>query len=101
MAGRASPGGRPPTGSQPKRERRYFALMALCLALFVSAWAFVRLFSVPLAIGMSVVAALIPPVAVVVANLREESDHWFDEGEDEDGDEGGGEDEDGDGAGGR
>ncbi|MBW1595618.1 DUF3099 domain-containing protein [Streptomyces sp. JJ38] len=90
MVGRASPGGRPPTGSQPKRERRYFALMALCLALFVSAWAFVRLFSVPLAIGMSVVAALIPPVAVVVANLREESDHWFDEGEGEDENEDGG-----------
>ncbi|GAA4661622.1 hypothetical protein GCM10023347_11390 [Streptomyces chumphonensis] len=81
MPDRRPPGGAP-TGTRPRRERRYFALMAVCLTLFVSAWAFVRLFSVPLAIGMCVVAALIPPVAAVVANRREESDRWWDEGGD-------------------
>ncbi len=62
-----------------RRRRRYFALMGLCLALFVGAWAFVRLWSVPLAIAMCVVAMVIPPVAAIVANRREPDDHWWDE----------------------
>lgn len=62
-----------------RRRHRYFALMGLCLALFVSAWAFVRLWSVPLAIGMCVVAMVIPPVAAIVANRREPDDRWWDE----------------------
>ncbi|MCG3040913.1 hypothetical protein L7D48_10090 [Streptomyces sp. S1A] len=53
--------------------------MGLCLALFVGAWAFVRLWSVPLAIAMCVVAMAIPPVAAVVANRREPDDRWWDE----------------------
>jgi hypothetical protein len=32
----------------------------------------VRLFSIPVAIGMSAVAAVIPPIAVVVANRPED-----------------------------
>lgn len=51
-----------------RQRRAYFWLMGTCLTLFVLAWAVVRLFSTPLAIGMSVVAAVIPPVAVIVAN---------------------------------
>ncbi|SFB69694.1 Protein of unknown function [Nocardioides terrae] len=51
------------------RRRTYLALMALCLALFVLAWSVVRLWSTTAAVVMSIVAALIPPIAVVVANL--------------------------------
>nr|WP_199185920.1 DUF3099 domain-containing protein [Streptomyces carminius] len=63
-----------------RRRRRYFALMTLCLLLFVGAWAFVRLWSVPLAIAMCVVAAAIPPVAAVVANRRGPDGRWWGEG---------------------
>jgi hypothetical protein len=62
-----------------RRRRRYFVLMGVCLVLFVSAWGFVRLWSVPLAIGMCVVAMAIPPVAAIVANRREPDDRWWDE----------------------
>jgi len=62
-----------------RRRRRYFALMALCLGLFIGAWGFVRLWSVPLAIAMCVVAMAIPPVAAIVANRREPDDRWWDE----------------------
>jgi hypothetical protein len=62
-----------------RRRRRYFVLMGVCLVLFVSAWGLVRLWSVPLAIGMCVVAMAIPPVAAIVANRREPDDRWWDE----------------------
>jgi hypothetical protein len=48
--------------------RWYFVLMGVCLALIVSAWTVVRLVSVPTAIVMSAVAAVIPPVAAMIAN---------------------------------
>lgn len=44
--------------------------MGICILLIVLAWNLVRLYSVPAAIAMSVVAALIPPVAAIVANGR-------------------------------
>ena len=53
---------------QRVRMRRYLTLMGVCLVLVVLAWTVVRLFSVELAIAMSVVAAVIPPVAAFVAN---------------------------------
>ncbi|MCK1797033.1 hypothetical protein MTQ01_13605 [Streptomyces sp. XM4193] len=53
--------------------------MTVSLTLFVSASAFVRLFSVPLAVAMCVVAAVIPPVAAISANRWDEDDHWWDE----------------------
>ncbi|RKN37921.1 DUF3099 domain-containing protein [Streptomyces hoynatensis] len=62
-----------------RRRRRYFLLMGICLALFVSAWTVVRLWSVPVAIAMCVVAAAIPPVAAITANRRERDDRWWDE----------------------
>ncbi|GAB3648663.1 DUF3099 domain-containing protein [Streptomyces sparsus] len=65
--------------SYERRRRRYFVLMGVCLVLFVSAWAFVRLVSVPLAVAMCAVAALIPPVAAVVANRRGPDNPWWDE----------------------
>jgi hypothetical protein len=57
-----------PTIEAMARRRLYFALMGICLTLIVLAWFVVRLFSTPLAIAMSVVALLIPPVAAMVGN---------------------------------
>ena len=53
----------------PRRSPRatYFAMMGTCLALIILAWNVVRLWSVPAAVGMSVVAALIPPIAAMWA----------------------------------
>jgi len=50
------------------RKRRYFILMGLCFALIIPAWTVVRLYSVPVAVGMSMVAMIIPPIAAIVAN---------------------------------
>ncbi|MEU8891326.1 DUF3099 domain-containing protein [Streptomyces sp. NPDC048442] len=62
-----------------RRRRVYFVMMGTCLVLFISACAFVRLWSVPLAVGMCVVAALIPPFAAMVANRKGPDDRWWDE----------------------
>lgn len=62
-----------------RRRRRYFALMTVCLVLFVSAGTFVRLWSVPLAVAMCVVAMVIPPCASIIGNRREPDDRWWDE----------------------
>jgi hypothetical protein len=59
-----SPGG-PVT--RPSARATYFWLMGSCVALIVLAWNVVRFWSVPVAVGMSVVAALIPPVATMLA----------------------------------
>jgi hypothetical protein len=50
------------------RRRAYFWLMGTCITLIVLAWCWVRLWSVPLAVVMSGVAAVIPPVAAIVGN---------------------------------
>ncbi|MFI0408495.1 DUF3099 domain-containing protein [Actinomadura sp. 3N508] len=52
------------------RRRRvvYGIMMGTCLALFVLAWAVVRVYSTPAAVAMSVVAMVIPPFAAMVAN---------------------------------
>lgn len=62
-----------------RRRHAYFLLMGGCLVLFVSAWAVVRLWSVPVAVGMCVVAMVLPPVAAIVANRRGPDDRWWDE----------------------
>ncbi|MFF1919301.1 DUF3099 domain-containing protein [Streptomyces sp. NPDC058221] len=62
-----------------RRRRAYFLLMGVCLVLFVSAWAFVRLWSIPAAIAMCVVAMVIPPVAAMVANRKGPEDRWWDD----------------------
>ena len=49
-------------------RKLYIILMGSCLVLIGLAWFVVRLFSVPVAIGMSAVAAVLPPIAVIVAN---------------------------------
>lgn len=51
-----------------RRQRWYFLLMGVCLTLIVLAWTWVRLWSVPLAVGMSAVAAVIPPIAAFVGS---------------------------------
>jgi hypothetical protein len=51
------------------RRRAYFVLMGVCVLLIVLAWNVVRLWSIPAAVGMSIVAAVIPPVAAIVGNL--------------------------------
>jgi len=56
--------------SQRTREHVYLAMMGTCLVLVVLAWTVVRLFSPGVAVAMSVVAAFIPPFAVMVANSR-------------------------------
>ncbi|MFE4216570.1 DUF3099 domain-containing protein [Streptomyces sp. NPDC056844] len=62
-----------------RRRRVYFLMMGGCLFLFVSAWAFVRLWSIPAAVAMCVVAMVIPPVAAIVANRRGPEDRWWDD----------------------
>ncbi|MEV5484843.1 MULTISPECIES: DUF3099 domain-containing protein [Streptomyces] len=62
-----------------RRHRRYFVLMGVCLVLFVLAWGVVRLWSVPAAVGMCVVAMVIPPVAAIIGNRREPGERWWDE----------------------
>ncbi|HEX2822242.1 MAG TPA: DUF3099 domain-containing protein [Streptosporangiaceae bacterium] len=55
------------------RTRGYFLLMGVCLTLFILSWTVVRLYSVVAAIVISVVAMVIPPIAVMVANAGDES----------------------------
>ena len=55
------------------RKRGYFLLMGICLTLFVLSWTVVRLYSVIAAVAISVVAMVIPPIAVMVANAGDES----------------------------
>ncbi len=52
--------------------------MGTCLVLFVSAWAFVRLWSVEVAVGMVFAAMLLPPLAAWTANRRGPDDRWWD-----------------------
>jgi hypothetical protein len=59
---------RPVGEPSARRKRAYFWLMGTCVVLILLAWNVVRLWSPPAAIAMSVVAAVIPPVAAVVAN---------------------------------
>ena len=51
------------------RKRAYFWLMGTCIVLILLAWNVVRLWSTTAAVVMSVVAAVIPPTAVIVGNL--------------------------------
>jgi len=51
------------------RRRAYFWLMGTCIVLIVLAWNVVRLWSTTAAVVMSVVAAVIPPTAAIVANM--------------------------------
>jgi DUF3099 family protein len=56
-----------------RRNRSYFLLMGTSVTLVILAWWVVRLYSVTAAIIMSVVAMVIPPIAVIVANAGDEA----------------------------
>jgi len=71
----------------PRRERvsphrrrvRYVAMLGSCLVLIVLAWFWVRFYSVAAAGAMTVIAALLPPTAAIMANadspiLREDGE---------------------------
>lgn len=55
-----------------RRKVAYGVMLGVCLALFVLAWTLVWRFSVAAALAMSVVAMIIPPFAVIVANWNVE-----------------------------
>ncbi|MFW6724630.1 DUF3099 domain-containing protein [Streptomyces sp. MAR4 CNY-716] len=53
--------------------------MGTAVLLFVLAGAVVYPFSATAAVAMCVVAAALPPVAVIIGNRREPGDKWWDE----------------------
>jgi hypothetical protein len=53
---------------QYDNRKLYVLLMGSCVTLIILAWFVVRLFSIPAAVAMSAVAAVLPPAAVIVAN---------------------------------
>jgi hypothetical protein len=55
------------------RNRAYFILMGSAVALVILAWVIVWRYSVTAAVVMSVVAAAIPPVAVIAVNAGDEA----------------------------
>jgi predicted branched-subunit amino acid permease len=70
MSGDAGPGPQP-----PRRDKRlYFVLMAICIGLFVLAWAVLDRYSVTAAVVVSVVALVIPPFAAIIANAASATD---------------------------
>ncbi|MGN6161966.1 MAG: DUF3099 domain-containing protein [Marmoricola sp.] len=50
------------------RRRQYYLLMGTCIGLILLAWNVVRFFSVPAALIMSAIAAVLPPIAAFLAN---------------------------------
>jgi hypothetical protein len=60
-----------PYGPQPTRrdKRLYLTLMTICIGLFVLSWAVLDRYSMTAAIAVSAVALVIPPVAVIIANV--------------------------------
>jgi hypothetical protein len=84
----------PPAQRRPATSRRryvrYLAIMGTCVVLIVLAWTWVRDYSLAAAVIMSLVAAVLPPLAAVVTNadspiLRNDedsapSDEYFEQG---------------------
>jgi hypothetical protein len=65
-----------PAGPQPSRrdKRWYFSLMTLCIGMFVLSWAVLDRFSTLAAVIVSAVALVIPPFAVIIANVASATD---------------------------
>jgi len=63
-------------GPQPSRQdkRLYLALMTVCIGLFVLSWAVLDRYSRTAAIVVSAVALVIPPFAVIIANVASATD---------------------------
>jgi Protein of unknown function (DUF3099) len=65
-----------PAGPQPSRQdkRLYLVLMTVCIGLFVLSWAVLDRYSTIAAIVVSAVALVIPPFAVIIANVASATD---------------------------
>jgi hypothetical protein len=67
-----------PDQDQPdpsRRDRRlYLILMTICIGLFVISWAVLDRYSRTAAIAVSAVALVIPPFAVIIANVAGAAD---------------------------
>jgi hypothetical protein len=65
-----------PAGQPPSRfdRRAYFALMTVCIGLFVLSWAVLDRYSTTAAVVVSVVALAIPPFAAIIANAASAAD---------------------------
>jgi Protein of unknown function (DUF3099) len=50
------------------RRRAYLVMMGACVLLIVLAWTLIWRYSVTVAVVMSAVALVVPPVAAIVAN---------------------------------
>jgi uncharacterized membrane protein len=63
-------------GPQPSRrdKRVYLVLMTVCIGLFVLSWAVLDRYSTIAAIAVSAVALVIPPFAVIIANVTGAAD---------------------------
>lgn len=63
-------------GLPPSRrdKRLYLALMTVCIGLFVLSWAVLERYSMTAAIIVSAVALVIPPFAVIIANVSGAAD---------------------------
>ena len=73
---RRDPDRRDQAGPEPSRgdKRLYLALMTICIGLFVVSWAVVDRYSATAAVIISVVALVIPPFAVIIANAASATD---------------------------
>ena len=65
-----------PAGQPPSRrdKRLYLVLMSVCIGLFVLSWAVLDRYSVTAAVIVSAVALVIPPFAVIIANVASAAD---------------------------
>jgi hypothetical protein len=63
---------RPQSERLRRRRRWYLMLMGSSLVLIVLAWNLVRLWSTTAAVAMSIVAAVLAPIAVIIANWGED-----------------------------
>ena len=63
-----------PPGPSRRDRRLYLILMTLCIGLFVISWAVLDRYSTTAAIAVSVVALVIPPFAVIIANVAGAAD---------------------------
>jgi hypothetical protein len=65
----------PDQAGPSRRDRRlYLILMAICIGLFVISWAVLDRYSTTAAIAVSAVALVIPPFAVIIANVAGAAD---------------------------
>ena len=70
-----APQERDPPRPPSRRDRRlYFALMTVCIGLFVLSWAVIDRYSVTAAVIVTIVALVIPPFAVIIANATSATD---------------------------